>query len=229
LKPFVCDKGFVFLYFPCVQAQEFGGKSRIYGQKPGGEVDLFGRREQLAALVVALTIVFGLGYKYALLRTPPPEMPVLQRAEEAGVDVEIQVHVAGEVAAPGVYRVARGARVLDAVELAGPLATADLHALNLAAPLQDGQRVLVPRMRTAEPSDGAFAAGAWVRDDPRVNINTADRRELETLPGIGPALADRIIKYREQHGPFMSVDDLVNVPGIGEKRLEQLRDLVTVY
>jgi len=192
---------------------------------------LFGPREQLAALVVAAAIIFGLGYKYATLRVQPPEPPVIQRAAETE-RAEIQVHVAGEVSAPGVYRVALGARVQEAVELARPLPLADLHALNLAAPLQDGQRVLVPRRRAPEPGaapPGTLPGGAAGRADPRININTADRAELEKLPGVGPALAERIIRYREQHGPFTAVDDLVNVSGIGEKRLAELRDKVTVY
>jgi competence protein ComEA len=188
----------------------------------------------LAALVVAAAVIFGLGYTYATMRVPPPEPPVIQRAEETK-RVELQVHVAGEVSAPGVYQVALGSRVKDAVELARPLASADLHALNLAAPLQDGQRVLVPKVRLPHPEagnsgDGAFApADTFASADPRININTAGRSELEKLPGIGPAMAERIIKHREQHGSFMSVDDLVNVSGIGEKRLEGMRDMVTVY
>lgn len=196
---------------------------------------MFGRREQLAALVVAAVVIFGLGYKYAAMRLQPPEPPeppVLERAAESE-QAQIKVHVAGEVQAPGVYQLAPRARVQDAVEAARPLPTADLHALNLAAPLQDGQRVLVPAVRVVEADAEAAAAGAAdaapARSDPRVNINTAGRAELETLPGIGPALADRIIRYREEHGPFSSVDDLVNVSGIGDKRLEDLRDLATVY
>ncbi|MBE0466945.1 MAG: ComEA family DNA-binding protein [Candidatus Desulforudis sp.] len=188
---------------------------------------MFGRREQLVALVIAAAIVFGLGFKYAGTRAQPPDIPVIQRAEETG-RAEIKVHVAGEVGAPGVYLVVQGARVQDVVELARPLASADLHAMNLAAPLQDGQRVVVPR--TVSPDqDSETAAGVSGRADPRININTADRAELERLPGIGPALADRIIKYREQNGHFMSVEDLVKVSGIGEQRLEGLRDMATVY
>ncbi|MEW6459251.1 MAG: ComEA family DNA-binding protein [Bacillota bacterium] len=190
---------------------------------------MFGRREQLAALVLAAAIVFGLGYVYAQSRAKLPEPPVLQRAQE-NERVELLVHVAGEVAAPGVYRVEMGARVVDAVEMARPLPSADLQALNLAAPLQDGQKVLVPRVRPPDPEGvgpGSNTAAAPV--DSRININTADRAELERLPGIGPSLAERIIRYREQNGPFSSVDDLKNVSGIGEKRLEGLRDMATTY
>ncbi|MEW6540468.1 MAG: helix-hairpin-helix domain-containing protein [Bacillota bacterium] len=190
---------------------------------------LFGRREQLAALVLAAAIVFGLGYVYAQAKIKPPELPVLEQAGEKE-QATLLVHVAGEVNAPGVYRVEGGARVVDAVEMARPLPSADLQALNLAAPLQDGQKVLVPRVRAPDAQGsvpgGSASAGAG---DSRININTADRAELENLPGIGPALAERIIRYREQNGPFVSVDDLMNVSGIGEKRLEGLRDMATTY
>lgn len=195
---------------------------------------MFGRREQLAALVLAAAIVFGLGYVYAQARFKPPELPVLEQEAGEKEQATLLVHVAGEISAPGVYRVERGARVVDAVEMARPLPSADLQALNLAAPLQDGQKVLVPRVRAPDaegtvPGGSAPAGAGDSAGDSRININTADRAELERLPGIGPALAERIIQYREQNGPFVSVDDLMNVSGIGEKRLEGLRDMAATY
>lgn len=118
----------------------------------------------------------------------------------------------------------------EAVELAGPLPSADLNAMNLAALLQDGQRVPVPRVQPPQPEGTEQPQGSTSgAPDHRININTADRAQLEQLPGIGPALADRIIDYREQQGSFTSIDDLGNVSGIGAKRLEDLRDKVTVY
>lgn len=179
--------------------------------------------------MLAAAIIFGFGYKYAMQQIRPPEQPVVIRAVEAE-RLELQVHVAGEVTAPGVYRVALGTRVIEVVELARPLPSADLHALNLAAPLQDGQKVLVPAVQPAQFQDEGAALGGSPRSvDSRININNADRSQLEKLPGIGPALADRIIAYREKQGPFSSVDDLLHVSGIGAKRLEELRDMITVY
>jgi competence protein ComEA len=142
---------------------------------------------------------------------------------------EIVVHVAGAVAASGVYRLASGARVIDAVQLAGGLAeNAAPDSVNLAAALVDGQRVYVPRVGEVAPvlagSDGAGP------DSPAtpVNLNSATADELDGLPGVGPATAAAIIAHREQHGPFSSADDLADVRGIGPAKVEALRGLVTV-
>ena len=138
------------------------------------------------------------------------------------------VHVAGWVERPGVYQLAEGARVIDAINAAGgPRRGAVLEALNLAAPVTDGQQVLVPR-KTAASSPVPAAPGAAGATATLVNINTASPEELETLPGIGEVLAATIVQYREEHGPFTSVDQLLDVSGIGEVTLEELRDLVTV-
>jgi competence protein ComEA len=141
------------------------------------------------------------------------------------------VHVAGWVAEPGVYELPEGSRVIDAIEAAGGAKRdAELAALNLAAPLTDGQQVLVPRASdavpppgTAPPTGSATTGGATL-----VNINAASAVELETLPGIGEVLAATIVQYREEHGPFTSVDQLMDVSGIGEVTLEEIRDLVTI-
>jgi competence protein ComEA len=135
------------------------------------------------------------------------------------------VHVAGWVRRPGVYELREGDRVIDAVEAAGGARKgAYLDGLNLAAPLTDGQQVLVPK--TAAP--GAAPSGVIPGQPALVNINTAAAAELETLPGIGEVLAERIIDHRTEHGPFASVDDLLEVSGIGEATLEEIRELVTV-
>ena len=141
------------------------------------------------------------------------------------------VHVAGAVVAPGVYSVPNGSRVIDAVHAAGGLAAdANPDAVNLAALLADAQRVYVPRVGEAAPvvvgGDGG-AGGVGVASGP-VNLNTATAAELDTLPGVGPATSAAIIAYRDQHGPFGSVDDLGDVRGIGPTKLEALRGLVTV-
>lgn len=198
-----------------------------------------GRREQLLLLLFALAVVFGLGAKYALTRQVPVEEPAVVEEEKPP---EICVHVAGAVYRPGVYRLPSGSRVLDAVQRAGLRPEADADALNLAQVLEDGRKVVVPpRTLPAEPgaaaSDNPFAvaaggaatSGSGVVVGGKVNLNTADSRALEELPGIGPALAQRIIEYRTANGPFSSVDELLNVSGIGEKKLAQLRDYVTVH
>ena len=153
----------------------------------------------------------------------------------------VVVHVAGAVATPGVVTLPAGSRVADAVAAAGgDLAEADTGLINLARVLADGEQVRVPFQGEEVPADqavgtssgsgagsgtgGAGGGGAGGL----VNVNTADASTLETLPGIGPALAQRIVEHREQNGPFASVEDLTDVPGIGPAKLEALREAATV-
>lgn len=152
---------------------------------------------------------------------------------DPGVDTVV-VHVSGAVAQPGVVELLIGSRVVDALAQAGgPDDEADLSALNLARPLVDGEQVHVPVVGEAPPGGAASsgtAGGSAAAGAPGavVNINTAGPAELESLPGVGPALAGRIIAWREQNGLFRSVDELLAVSGIGEKTLAGFRDQVTV-
>lgn len=148
---------------------------------------------------------------------------VVAEDEEPSSAALLVVHVAGEVSAPGVVRLPIGSRVVDALEAAGGgSAEADLDALNLARPLVDGEQVLVP-LRGA-PSSAAGAGGAEARAGRGcVDLATADAFALEELDGVGPALAKRIIEFRESSGPFASVDDLDAVPGIGPALLARIR------
>lgn len=136
------------------------------------------------------------------------------------------VHVAGAVAAPGVHELGTGARVLDALQAAGgPVGDAELDALNLAAPLVDGQRIHVPRVgEVVVGADPSFAGGPPVL----IDLNRAGATELEALPGVGPAIAAEIIADRERNGPFATVDDLLRVRGIGPAKLAAVRDRATV-
>jgi competence protein ComEA len=149
------------------------------------------------------------------------------------VDEELVVDVEGAVLQPGVHRLPAGARVTDALVAAGGLGpTADGARLNLAAPLQDGQRVYVPAVGEDPPpivGPGAGATGA-ASDAPTgpLDLNRADAAALDALPGIGPATAAAIIEHRNQIGGFTSVDQLLDVRGIGQAKLDQLRPLVTV-
>jgi len=150
----------------------------------------------------------------------------------------IMVHVAGHVARPGVVTVAQGARVVDAITLAGGASPgADLQHVNLARLLVDAEQVYVPKAGEAipaapGPTAGAAAAGrggsAAGPTSAVVNLNTADASALEGLPGLGPVLAQRIVDWRTEHGRFTSVDELGEVSGIGEKLLSQIRSKVTV-
>jgi competence protein ComEA len=138
------------------------------------------------------------------------------------------VHVAGRVRRPGLYRLPAGERVAGALERAGgPARGADLAAVNLAAPVQDGQQIVVPRRgatQSAGPAGAAAAPGAAGRA--KLSLASASVDQLDGLDGIGPTLAKRIVEYREAHGGFRSLSELNAVEGIGEKRLRSLREAV---
>ena len=194
-----------------------------------------GRRQLIALALVGVATLGGgaLWYVRSLPRpvtvaSEPAAAPVAEASASAS-PVTIVVHVAGWVRRPGVYEFPAGARIVDAIERAGgPRPGADLSALNLAALLVDAQQVLVPRRGEGGPPGGAAGPGGSSAAGGLVNINTATLEQLETLPGIGPVLAQSIIDYREEHGPFARIEDLRNVSGIGEKRFEDLKDKVTV-
>lgn len=140
---------------------------------------------------------------------------------------ELVVHVAGAVVTPGVYRLSDGARTIDAVGAAGGArGDADVARVNLAARLSDGLRVYVPVIgETAAPivegSSDAAAPGP-------IDLNAATADQLDALPGVGPATATAIIAYRREHGPFASIEELLEVPGIGPSKLAQMRSLIVV-
>jgi competence protein ComEA len=144
----------------------------------------------------------------------------------------VTVHVAGAVRRPGLYRLPAGARIDDALRRAGgPGRRADLTAVNLATKLEDGRQVLVPERPTATsraaPSmESPAPAGAG--PNAPVNLNAATIEQLDTLDGVGPGIAQRIIDYREQHGSFRRVEELAEVPGIGPKRLAALTPQVAL-
>ena len=139
------------------------------------------------------------------------------------------VHVAGAVKNPGVYRLDKGARVVEAIEAAGgSVPDGQVHTLNLAAVLSDGEKVYVPTRKEVQAAQGANGgpggAGGYRS---KVNINLAGQGVLEALPGVGPSLAQRIIEYRTRNGPFKKIQGLMDVPGIGEKKFDQIKDWVT--
>ena len=162
--------------------------------------------------------------------------PPLAGHAPATPPLPLVVHVVGAVARAGVVEVPAGARVADAVEAAGGLtAEAELTRLNLARPLADGEQVHVPRpgeemVVAAPPAPGVpgAAGGGTGATGQVLDLNAADQAGLETLPGIGPVLAERILQWRDAHGRFTAVDELGEVSGIGTALMERLRPLVTV-
>lgn len=148
----------------------------------------------------------------------------------ATVPDSVTIHVAGAVRRPGVYTVPMPARVVDAVTQAGGATSrAALDAINLARPLVDGEQVFIPRRGQSGGGAGSPSPGGGVvAPQGPVNINSAGAERLQTLPGVGPSTAQAIIEHRQRHGPFASVDALLDVRGIGPSKLEALRGLVTV-
>ena len=191
----------------------------------------------LALLALVVLAVWYAGRGTGASAAAPAAPAIAVQGEDKG---PLVVHVAGAVRHPGVYRMRAGSRVDDAVERAGGARRrADLSALNLAAELEDGRQVLVP-LQVAAPgttagtgvaASGTAASGSAVAPAAPVvplNLNTATAEQLDELDGIGPATARHIIEYREAHDGFGSVEELDQVPGIGETRLAALRDKVRV-
>jgi len=200
-----------------------------------------GRRGAVA--LTAVVLVTALAVSVLVWRARPRVQPVpppvvaatLGAAGATGVSTStpatLVVAVTGRVRRPGVVTLPAGARVIDAVRAAGgPLPGADLALLNLARKLADGELVVVgvPGVgdQAAQPAGDPDAGGTGPPG--QVDLNTATLAQLDTLPGVGPVLAQRILDWRAEHGRFASVDQLADVSGIGESRLAQLRDLVRV-
>ncbi len=178
----------------------------------------------IVVVLLALTVTVAIGIMRGA--TTPVESVTIDREgqSDAAAPASVFVHVSGSVSAPGLYVLDQGARVVDAVSAAGGFALeADQAAVNLARPVSDGEQLHVPAVGAGPGAGAAEAPG-----DGRVNLNTADAAALDTLPRIGQAMAARIIEWRDANGRFTSVEDLLSVPGIGDKMLETLRDLVTV-
>ncbi len=182
-------------------------------------------------LDIALGILVGaiLAWIAVWLALPPRGKTItLQPPPPTSTPAPLWVDVEGAVTRPGVYALPQGSRVRDAIQAAGGTTREALpEALNLAARLQDGMRVYVPFRGTPTPVM-QISTTIPLSTGERININTASAETLETLPHIGPTLAQRIVAYRAQHGPFQSIDDLVAVKGIGPNLLDDIRDLITV-
>lgn len=211
-------------------------------------------RQRLIYGAIVAVALGAMAFAGARQSRPAPELKFEPLPAEAAPsvsppkEIEATVDVAGAVKNPGVYRFAPGARVADAIAKAGGVtANADLEELNRAAPLADGTQLYVPRKtepaaeKVAEPyrgksaespyrrtsaSAGSSAGKAALPAPGSISLNSASAKDLERLPGIGPATAAKIIEYRKAHGGFRSVDDLIHVKGIGPKKLEAVRKYV---
>ena len=182
-------------------------------------------------ILYTLINVLLLGIAVFLLRRPEPGGIEIIPPPPTSTPSPLRVYISGAVLNPDVYLLPPNSILKDALSAAGgPTSEADLESVNLAMPLRDGLHVFIPR-RGEAPSAGSYEASSPRPSNPSValiNINTASQAELETLPGIGPALAKRIIEYRQEYGPFQSIEDVMKVRGIGEATFERIRDRITV-
>ena len=188
------------------------------------------RGSHLFLWIAAGLLLLAVGYRVMGNRSPDPPPVAVQEPGAAKASrpraARVYVHVAGAVRRPGLYRVRDGARVGAALELAGgPTREADLAGTNLAARVQDGQQILV-RARGAAPAPAAVSGASAGTAPGPISLASATQAQLEELDGIGPTLASRILEYRDAHGGFRSVEELGEVDGIGEVRLEALRQAV---
>lgn len=178
-----------------------------------------------AATLVVLLAILGTGLAFLVLRAAGPSRSLEIILPTASPPGEAVVYVTGAVQREGVYTLREGDRVADAVQAAGGLAPeADRARVNLAARLADEEHIHVPRTGEAAPPALAGSAGSVGR---LIDINSATQKELEGLPEIGPKLAQAIIDYRSANGPFSRIEDLLQVPRIGEGILEQVRPFIT--
>jgi competence protein ComEA len=181
-------------------------------------------RGRALAYVGAVLAVLVAGGRYVLDRPPEAREPAAHALEvESAPARKLVVHVVGAVRTPGLYELAEGSRIDDAIQKAGgPRPKAALDLVNLAAPVADGQQVVVPVRGSAGPGSAATSTASGGK----VHLNSATLEDLDALPGIGPVTAQEILDYRAEHGAFQSVDELDAVPGIGPARLADLKPLV---
>ncbi len=203
------------------------------------------------AAIAVLVVVVGVRYVVkpgvsaatsgqTLLLAPASPGTASAAANGAGVgavaaspDGDVVVYVCGAVKVPGIVRLPDGARVTDALDLAGgPSAKAELTAVNLAAKVSDGEQIVVPARGEAAPAaasvTGASGAAAAAGPATPIDINTATLEQLDALVGVGPATAQKIIDYRTANGPFKTIDDIKNVSGIGDAKFAAMKDSITV-
>lgn len=176
---------------------------------------------RLEVVLSVAIVVVALAAAWWFRPTPPAPPTTVTTNQTSPAESAVVLHVSGAVERPGLVSVPSSARVADAIAAAGGAASdADLTRINLASPVSDGQQIMVPAAGTAVPPATA--------EDGLLRINHATAAEMEGLPGVGPVLAERIVSHRDEIGGFEVVEDLLDVPGIGEAKLASLRDHIVV-
>jgi competence protein ComEA len=192
------------------------------------EVD-FTRREQLIIVVIIIIAISGTGVLFWAKQKPVIAQPTVPAAKIKESPKNVVVYISGAVMQAGVVTLPAGSRVMDALKIAGgPSQGADLNAINLAALLVDGQQVRIPSLEEPGSCNQTTTVRGAKTTDAKVSINMADLNTLDTLPGIGPSMAQKIIDYRRANGSFQSLEDLKKVPGIGENKYQNLKEKITL-
>ena len=180
------------------------------------------KEQQLLLIGLTVAVVVGLGVMAFRQVIPGPSAGV--SLEETGPEAvsRVMVHVCGAVGRQGVFKVAAGSRLLDVLETAGgALPAADLSALNLAEVVKDGQKIVVPsRLPVSSTTQSGPSA--------KMNINIAGADEFDALPGIGKATADKIVELRQKNGPFIRLEQIMEVPRFGKAKFEKIKDRLTL-
>lgn len=185
------------------------------------------RRQYILLAILIAAVLFGAVYIERQSAFQPAAAPTAApaAASESQAAAPVVVYISGYVVRPGVYRLEGEPRAIDGVNAAGGFATgADPTKINLAQKLTDGMQINVPGAMT--PAAGGTAGGAAA--NAKVSINNADKKQLESLPGIGPALAERILEHRKTQGSFMTLEDLKKVPGIGDAKYNALKEKIAL-
>ncbi|MDD3655589.1 MAG: helix-hairpin-helix domain-containing protein [Atribacterota bacterium] len=207
---------------------------------------ILSRQEKIILLFIIAVIIIIFGWKlYLQEKSSISIISANQENKEVSLSTEENtnegiciIHISGAVQQPGVYQLSNGKRIIDAVKVAGGVTEkANLDAVNLAAHLHDGQMIIIPYIRegvdddlNATVEENLISRGYnSYHNSSLLNINIATARELESLPGIGTILAERIVEYRKNNGIFRKVEDIKNVPGIGEKKYEAMKEMITTY
>jgi len=204
-------------------------------------------QEKIAIIVLLILIIIGLGsllyrnYYFKDTLEVIPHNEAIEESESKIVEkMPMIVHIVGAIKNPGVYQLEEKDRVINAIEIAGGATEeANLDAINLAAFIHDGQKIIVPFIISQDPdiqdknivftaNETSYSTNSFNSSN-KININIVNSNALQSLPGIGPVLSEKIITYRKKNGSFETVDDIKEVSGIGVKKFEGIKDLICVY
>lgn len=205
-------------------------------------MDFLNKKQKLLLGIIGSIMLIFIGY-YIINKTENNSYVELETEDmiyEVDNNIEqedkIKVHIVGEVQTEGIIEIEKDARLADVIEEAGGITDeADLSKINLAYCVKDGQKIYIPNMEDNleeyiidDAGDGVLPEEDYKQKNEKVNINTAKQTELETLSGIGPSTALKIINYRKENGEFKNIEDLKNVPGIGDSKFEAIKDDICI-